>query len=316
MSGAHAEQELKAIDEEHGTQDSWSIVYEATNQLACSDRALVLQSVGIPHQTMADVSGRFMLVVPADYVERAKFELWQYEQENRPAPMQPEKIRPDYGRAFPGVIAYLLIVVAIGWMSGQGSFGLDWYGAGRVDGNLIREGEWWRAWTALTLHGGIKHILGNIVFGVLFGILAGGLLGPGLAWLGIVMAGGLGNTLNVFLLDASHRSIGASTAVFAALGIVSGFVWRARLMAQDRWAWRLGPIVGGIALLAYTGTGSIEENTDTGAHVAGFACGFATGMILTRLKQLQASQTAQLTAGTAAFVAILCSWWVALNTWH
>ena len=298
-----------------GAHDQWSIVYEAANQLACSDRALVLLSVGIPQQTLADVSGRFVVVVPAEFVEQAKFEIWQYEQENQPTPAEPENIRPDYGRAFPGVIAYLLVIVAIGWMSGQGSFDLDWFGAGRVDGNLIREGDWWRPFTALTLHGGIKHILGNIVFGILFGIIAGGLLGPGLAWLGIVVAGGLGNTLNVYLLDASHRSIGASTAVFAALGIISGFVWRGKLMAQDRWAWRLGPIVGGIALLAYTGTGSIEENTDTGAHVAGFACGFVTGMILTRLKKLHASQNVQWTAGYAAFLLVLGCWWLAFSNW-
>lgn len=297
-------------------QQEWSVVFEASNQLACSDRALVLQSLGIPQQTIVDANGRFMLAVPGEYSERAKFELWEYERENQPAELPAEKIKPDYGRAFPGVTVYLLFVVTLGWLSGQGTFGLDWYGAGRVDGSLIRDGDWWRIFTALSLHGGIKHILGNIVFGILFGLLAGGLLGSGLAWFGIVIAGGLGNLLNVFLLDAAHRSIGASTAVFAALGIVSGFVWRARLMAQDRWAWRLGPIVGGIALLAYTGTGSIEENTDTGAHVAGFACGFLTGMLFTRFKTLQLSAAAQWLFGALASALMITSWAIALHNWH
>jgi len=297
-------------------QQEWSIVFEANNQLACSDRALVLQSVGIPHQVLVEPEPRFLVVVPGEYAERARFELWQYEQENRPGLPPPQRLRPDYNRAFPGVIVYLIVIVLIGWFSGQSSFGLDWYGAGRVDGALIRDGEWWRTLTALTLHAGIRHILGNIVFGVLFGIVAGGLLGPGLAWLGIVVAGGLGNALNVFLLDPGHRSIGASTAVFAALGIVSGYVWRARLMAQDRWAWRLGPIVGGIALLAYTGTGSIEDNTDIGAHLAGFVCGFLAGLVLTRLKRLQDSSVAQYASGALALSLIALSWLVALLSWH
>ena len=111
-----------------------------------------------------------------------------------------------------------------------------------------------------------------MVFGAFFGILAGGLIGPGIAWLAILVAAAFANTLNAFLLDEGHRAIGASTAVFAALGLVSGFVWRSKLMAQEKWAWRLGPIVGGIALLAYTGTGG--PNTDVGAHLAGFVCGF------------------------------------------
>jgi hypothetical protein len=53
-------------------------------------------------------------------------------------------------------------------------------------------------------------------------------------------------------------------------------------MSQERWSYRIAPIVGGLALLMYTGTG--DENTDIGAHLMGFACGFVGGMILTRYR--------------------------------
>ena len=168
--------------------------------------------------------------------------------------------------------------------------------------------------TALTLHGGIKHILGNLVFGTLFGIFLGGLVGPGIAWFAIVVAGALGNTVNVYLLESAHRAIGASTAVFAALGIVSGFVWRAKLMAQDRWAWRLGPIVGGIALLAYTGTG--DANTDVGAHLAGFVCGFAVGMVLTNWANVRHSLAMQSVGGALALGIVATAWLIALLSWN
>jgi len=295
-------------------QEEWAIVHQGSDRQACSDRALVLHAISIPYKILSDGDSYCALAVPGPLSEKAKFEIWEYEQENRPSPPTATPMVPDHEKAIPGVIAYIIIVVAVAWMSGRGTFGADWLGAGRIDGSLIRDGQWWRVVTALTLHGGIKHILGNIVFGTVLGLFVGGLIGPGIAWFAIVGAGALGNTLNVFLLESGHRSIGASTAVFAALGIVSGFVWRAKLMAQDRWAWRLGPIVGGIALLAYTGTG--DANTDVGAHLAGFVCGFAAGMILTIWPDIRSSQTMQIAGGVLALGIVFTSWFIALLSWN
>lgn len=288
-----------------------TIIHEGHNRQECSDRALVLLSVGIPYSIFSNEKNYYALAVPAPFAEKARFEIWEYDQENKPsAAVTTTAITPDYGRAVFGAIGYILILVIITWLSEIAAFAKDWHAAGRIDGSLIRDGEWWRVFTALTLHASTKHLLGNLVFGSLFGMLAGGLVGPGVAWLWIVIAGGAANLLNVFLLDAAHRSIGASTAVFAALGIVSGFVWRAKLMAQERWAWRLGPIVGGIALLAYTGTG--DANTDVGAHLAGFACGFGAGTILTALGATSNKPQLQKTSGLLALGIIFSVWLIAL----
>mgnify|MGYP003667035684 CR=1 FL=1 len=127
----------------------------------------------------------------------------------------------------------------------------------------------------------------------------------------LVCAAG-GNLLNTLLLDSVHRSIGASTAVFAALGLVAGYVWHAKLMSQERWVYRLGPIVGGIALLAYTGMGGGEENVDVGAHVMGFVSGFAGGVLLVRTMYLLRSAKAQLTAGLLTLGVIAGAWGWAL----
>jgi membrane associated rhomboid family serine protease len=152
----------------------------------------------------------------------------------------------------------------------------------------------------------LRHLIGNIVFGAFFGLLAGRLLGSGVSWLGIVVAAASGNALNTLLLESSHRSIGASTAVFAALGITAGFVWHAKLMSQERWPYRLGPIVGGLALLMYTGTGT--ENTDIGAHLMGFLCGFASGVLLTRLRDQLLQRRLQIGAGLMAITLIFAAW--------
>jgi rhomboid protease GluP len=282
-----------------------AVVFDSVDARAASDRALVLHSLDIPCEVLR-VEGRCALVVPAEFAERAKFEIWQYDQENRQRRPRPRATVDAYHNGLPGIFGYVLILCLAGWLAGGSAFGFDWLAAGRVDGELIRAGEWWRILTALTLHGGVGHLLGNLGFGALFGGLAGRLVGSGVAWLGIVLAGGAGNALNTLLLESAHRSIGASTAVFAALGLLAGFVWRARLMAQDRWPYRLGPVVGGIALLAYTGTGDAE--TDIGAHLSGFLCGFAAGMLLTFLTRYLRGARLQAISGAAALSLLLVAW--------
>ncbi len=287
-------------------------MFESSSRRACSDRALVLHALGIPYEILS-TEQRTLLVVQAECVEKAQFELWQYDEENRKPKPRNEAMTLVYQNSIPGVAIYVAIICLVAWFAGEAMFNRDWFAAGRVDGELISNGEWWRTITALTLHSGVRHLAGNIVFGILFGLMAGRLLGSGVAWLGVVVASSAANFLNTSLLESTHRAIGASTAVVAALGLVAGFVWRARLMAQDRWPFRLGPIVGGIALLAYTGTG--DANTDIGAHLAGFVCGFLAGVILTLASRFLAQRTLQLTSGIVAILIIVFAWIVALHLW-
>jgi len=284
------------------------VVFESRNRQSCADRALVLTSLQIPHQLIDD-NGTCVLIVPAQFSAQASNELQLYDEEN--PPIRPKPVRKvEYQNAVPGLIGYVFVICMIAGMAGYSFFQTNWFVAGRVDGELIRDGEIWRLFTALTLHSGVRHLLSNIVFGVFFGLFAGRLLGSGVAWLAIVLAAASGNALNTLFLDATHRSIGASTAVFAALGLVAGYVWFGKLMSQERWSNRYGPIVGGLALLMYTGTGG--ENTDIGAHLLGFVCGFGAGLILIRLGKIPKDIQTQLVAGAIAFGLIFFSWSVAL----
>lgn len=285
------------------------VVFESRNRQSCADRALVLASLEIPHRIIDD-GGSCALVVPASFSARAYNEIQIYDEKNPPVVPKPVK-QIEYQDAVPGVFGYGLVVCIIAGMAGYSFFQSNWFIAGRVDGELIRQGEIWRLFTALTLHSGVKHLLSNLVFGVFFGLFAGRLLGSGVAWLTIVLAAASGNALNTLLLDSAHRSIGASTAVFAALGLVAGYVWYGKLMSQDRWSNRYGPIVGGLALLMYTGTGG--PNTDIGAHFFGFVAGFVAGLILIRRGSIPKDARSQLIAGAAAFGLIFFSWVIALG---
>lgn len=284
------------------------IVFESRNRAACRDRSLVLAAAGIPHQVLHEPGGS-LIVVPAEYSAHAIEEISIYDEANPPVIRKPRKT-VRYQNAMPGIVAYVLIVCGVAWLAGESAFGENWLRAGRVDGVLVRAGEIWRTVTALTLHSGLGHLAGNIVFGALFGLFAGRILGSGVAWFAIVLSGAAGNLLNTLLLAPDHRSIGASTAVFAALGIVAGYVWRAKLMSQERWVYRNGPIVGGLALLMYTGTG--DENTDIGAHLFGFLCGFGSGMLLTLARDNILEDRWQWLSAAAAIALIACAWAIAL----
>lgn len=240
-----------------------------------TDLSLVLTAVDIDHEI--DFDGHdWGLWVASEAVPAANAELEKYQRENRPsaAPnLQPQTI--DSG--WLGVLGYLLAIWALPSLEGAQALGWDWREAGVMDATRVTQGEWWRTVTALTLHGDLAHLVSNSGFGAVFGLFVGRYLGSGLGWLLVLTAGACGNGINAFVQSAGFRSVGASTATFAALALVGAFVWRRGYLRGWDWRRRFAPVFGGIALLAYTGFGG--GNTDVVAHVTGFGCGLALGLI-------------------------------------
>ena len=286
------------------------VVFEAGRTAACSERALLLNSQGIQTEIVHE-AGRCLLLVPERDAELALRELAAYQEElAQPAPRR-HVIRYDYQAAWPGIFGYALTIMALTTIVALNPGDVNWYFAGKLDVARIAAGEWWRTVTALTLHIDLAHVAGNLVFGVVFGYFAGQYLGSGVAWLAILLSGVAGNAVNSLVQDPSHTAVGASTAIFGALGIISAFAWRRRLYPQDRWAYRLGPVVGGIALLAYTGAGG--ERTDIGAHLFGFACGFGIGYAFAEIPRLVTRDVRlQWAAGAAALALLAIAWRAAL----
>jgi membrane associated rhomboid family serine protease len=96
-----------------------------------------------------------------------------------------------------------------------------------------------------------------------------------------VLAAVAGNFLDSVLMPASHASMGASTAVFATLGLVAAYSWRLQFSKRMQWAHRWAPLICGIMLLALLGAGG--ENTDVLAHLTGFFCGAVLGASYARV---------------------------------
>jgi membrane associated rhomboid family serine protease len=176
--------------------------------------------------------------------------------------------------------AYVLVLLFFFGADRRGAWSIDWSAAGVAQAGLIGDGAWWRTLTALTLHADHGHLLGNLAAGSAFGSLAARLLGPGLAWLALLLAGALGNLLNAALQPPGHTAVGAPTALFGALGIVSGHTRQRRPMPWRGGLRRWAPLAAGVMLLVYLGWGG--ERTDVGGHVAGFAAGTVLGFALGR----------------------------------
>jgi membrane associated rhomboid family serine protease len=255
--------------------EQWVAIAEGLNEARANELALVLTARGIAHLRQAGPAG-LELWVSVENAEAAATELGQYRRENaRRVGTRPLDL---VGFGWPGVAAYLSVLLIVFVAARESLLGLDWYGAGRLQAGAVSAGEIWRTVTALTLHVEFDHLGGNLAFGAFFGWFVGRYLGFGVGWLTVLAAGAGANALGAWLAPPDHRSLGASTAVFAALGMLVAFTWRRGFWRETPWRARVAPIVAGLGLLAFTGTGG--ENTDLGAHLLGFGAGFGGGLAL------------------------------------
>ncbi len=197
------------------------------------------------------------------------------------------------------------------------AFSIDWVRLGAAQATLMMEGQWWRAVTALTLHTDSAHLLANLAFGTVFSLLLAQLTGSGLAWATMIGAGTLGNVVNAIVQPGSHTSIGASTALFAGVGLLAALRQsdyakaRRSLLSLRRWA----PLAGGVMLLAFLGFSG--ERTDFLAHVLGFAMGLVAGWLLGGHERNWAGDIVfQLKCGAGAAGAIMMAWLIAVFVSH
>lgn len=272
---------------------------------------LVLLAVGVVAELVPG-EGEFLVQVDAQDAAYAARHLAQYESENRPPPPLPAPPRL-HPYAWVGCIFYVLTLFGVAYVVGNGLVRLDAFDLGTLDCARVQAGEWWRAWTALTLHLDGPHLAANLGAGVWFGYLAARQLGSGTAWLLTVTGAALANLSEGLIGPPEHSAVGASTAVFTALGLMSAYSWRERLYLPQHWGRRWGPLVAGVILLGWTG--SAGEGTDLVAHLAGFTTGALLGVTAaTGTGRRLLEPLPQWLAGGAALAEILIAWGFALRS--
>ncbi|MDQ3622691.1 MAG: rhomboid family intramembrane serine protease [Verrucomicrobiota bacterium] len=278
---------------------------------AARERGLVVAAMGLPHWVVREGADYVLMVEPqaCEPVRRevAKFEVETAELE--PAPLERGHEKIPTRSLF--VAAWLLGAF---WL-GQQVLPESLLDRGKAVSRLVLQGEWWRAVTSLTLHGDLSHFGANLATGLFFAAFVLPQLGPGLTWLAIVLSGVLGNLLNAFFYRGEpHVSIGASTAVFGALGLLVAGELVARLSSRrTRRGWQLiVPIGAGLALLAFLGTGDETSRVDYMAHLWGFLAGVFFGVLAAvarvreRVSGFGQGLAALLTAGL-----LIGAWWLA-----
>lgn len=297
-------------------------VYSSPSARACKHRALVLQARNIPFVRLQR-PGLHVIAVEERFVEVATAELASYEAENRDWPPRDVLPRPMPGY-IEGTLTALLVIVLCYGLQASRALGVDWLQAGAADTAAIRSGQVWRTVTSLTLHTGPPHLLSNLIFGALFGFLVAYGHGGGLGWLAILVSGALGNLVSSLLQGPTHLAVGASTAVFAAVGILAGSEWRRRNLLRERWVRRSAPIVMALCILAmYGGARAVPsgdyglptlERIDVVAHVTGLVAGLLIGPLLPYLLAHGAARrSTQLALGLLALALLLVSWILAFE---
>jgi membrane associated rhomboid family serine protease len=235
---------------------------------------LVLLSSGIDHQSAKGPNGWELRV--SDSADASAFDLIQaYLQENRSFRPSPKTHAKKYPKTFSGLWGALVILsihVAVYSDHDAGSFAKV-YGSSARD---ILSGEWYRCATSLLLHADYVHLVGNLAGIAVFGTAVCSVMGGGIGWAMMLASGMLGNLVNAYFYQAGHLSIGASTTVFGAVGLLSAYQFVKKIRLRGEWYKAFLPIAAGMALLAFLGA---SRQTDIMGHLFGFLSGLVLGVM-------------------------------------
>jgi rhomboid protease GluP len=275
-----------------------------------------LDSIGIGHRLAEHPEGWELLVSETD-VARARMALGasargalrsegEQGQEKVEGEARPEERSWDW---YPGVSVAALLLLFFELAGPRSTLPGPWFERGQLDAALTFGAEPWRALTALTLHADVAHLLPNLLACT---ILIGAVcteLGPGLGILLVLVAGTAGNGATAWWEAPGFASVGASTAVFGALGLLG--VFHAMRSFQPKLLLRaLFPLFASVMFFMRFGLG--EQTAGIASHLFGLLAGVVTGAVVRPwLRQPPGARGQWLASGLAAML-ILVAWGLAL----
>lgn len=328
---------------EAAAEEGVTVLGPVASRTLARDHSLVLASMRIEHQVRSIAGGWVLVVRDRDY-RRAATAIDRYDEENRDWPPRRVKDAPRFPLSPVFALGFLALAAFFAFVTGpvahpRGAWFADGRSLAAVGGVAQYLGaEPWRAVTALTLHADGAHVMGNVVSGTIFGTAVGRRLGPGLGALAVVASGALGNAANAVyygLRGDAHASIGASTAVFGAVGILAATQLVALAfpprhpLAGDRpvrrWYEWAGPVLGGLGLLGALGA---SPSSDLGAHGFGLVGGLLVGLLAAAalgaarrlgwrrpfLRRMASWNVLQAASGALALGTVIGSWYLATRS--
>lgn len=231
-----------------------------------SELALLLASQFLPYR-LDYAEHDYVISVAVEFEAQAQREIDLYKAENPQTPKVTDRlVMPS------GDLLYVLMPPFVGtaWGVFAGTYS-QWKELGLAHAALIREGEIFRAVTALTLHADSGHLFSNLLAAWGFAFFLQRRMSLGILSLLTLIAGFVANMCEAWIVE-SHRSLGFSTGTFAMLGFLVALETRSAWIGKGTGlkAW-FTPLLGGILLAVLTG---VSPEVDVLAHGLGFICGF------------------------------------------
>ncbi|HNW82862.1 MAG TPA: rhomboid family intramembrane serine protease [bacterium] len=289
-------------------QERNSAFISALNRRVASEYSVLLDSLSIQNNVVFNW-GSWKVEVDMNDFARSMEEIANYEKSGR---IERPKSRFGHIRFQKiNVFYFFSVLIAMGVFHAVVYLypELDLLQAGRSSASAITDGAFFRAITALTLHADIKHVASNIFFGGIAVYSLSTLIGTGYAWFLFLISGFAGNVFNAYFYGSGHNSIGASTAVFGVVGVLSGLQFFEKFREKKMRAWV--PFGAAIGLLAMLGT---SEKTDVLAHFFGFLSGIPLGLMVGKIysKHEIAGKYYQALFMLVFWLVIAMSWMIAL----
>ena len=146
---------------------------------------------------------------------------------------------------------------------------------GGVERNAVLNGDWWRLFTAMFLHGGLMHIVSNLFTLFFIGLFAESILGVKRFTIVYILSG-LGCSLASIYWHDNTVSVGASGAIFGLFGAVIAL----NLMKSLSKKIDLTFLIMSSVFIGYNLLMGLFTNADNAGHLGGLFSGFIIGIIL------------------------------------
>jgi Uncharacterized membrane protein (homolog of Drosophila rhomboid) len=274
----------KLIADGDAPESGWAEAGRYASEAEGFEHGLVVLAMGGAYWLREEPDGNgYRLLVPEEAATEVRTQLELFDRESRgwPPPRRESAIGRKWGVAC--FLSLLWVLIEMGAFAAQ--IRRPWVtDLLAMDARaLFAGGEWWRPFTALFLHADLGHLatnLGGGVFLVATVLAAWGARRGGVLLAGAAMAANA--AVGAVYYPSEYRSLGASTALFAALGLLTGrAARRAAARASGRYpGWRvaLTPLAAGTTMLMLFGAGDLP--VDVPAHAAGFVMGLVAGGIV------------------------------------
>ncbi|WDP92265.1 MAG: rhomboid family intramembrane serine protease [Desulfobacter sp.] len=256
-------------------------IFKGRNRKRADIIMLILASQSISATLEKQGDGTWEIRVAAPEAPRALKQISAYDRENRPLFRELQKLHPSTFSA-PAIfclIAFLGLIHFLCTTTGYHDRAVFALGASPY---FLEQGETFRAVTALFMHSDTRHLMGNMAGFIVLGSPLVRLTGTGPGLFLLLCAGTTGNLISAGLGQGLRLSIGASTAVMGAAGLLAA----GRMLSPSRRHMfsppaavptlsALAPLAAAATLVAMFSHG---EQTDVSAHLFGFLSGVIIGL--------------------------------------